>query len=79
MNRYLITLIAWGVLAGCATAPPPPLTADDPADPCAPEAPARTIPNSLSTDGLSRKTRQILAQAAKEPQQSNQTSPTPNN
>jgi hypothetical protein len=79
MNRYLITLIALGVLAGCATAPSPPLTADDPANPSAPEASARAIPSALSTDDLSRKTRQILAQAAKEPQQSNQTSPTPDN
>jgi hypothetical protein len=81
MNRYqyLITLIALGVLAGCATAPPPPLTADDPAAPSAQEAPVRAISNALSTDGLSRKTRQILALAAKEPQQSNQASPTPNN
>ena len=77
MNRYLITLIALGVLAGCATAPLPPLTADDPADPSAPEAPVRAIPNALSTDGLSRKTGQILAEATKEPQQSNQAAPTP--
>jgi hypothetical protein len=74
MNRYqyLITLIALGVLAGCATAPPPPLTADDPASPSATKAPVRTIRNALGTDGLTRKTRQILAQAAKEQQQSNQ-------
>jgi hypothetical protein len=75
MNRYLITLIALGLLAGCATAPPPPLTADDPASPSAPEAPVRTIRNALGTDGLTSKTHQILAQAAKEQQQSNQSGP----
>ncbi len=72
MNRYLIMLIALGLLAGCSTAPPPRLTADDPASLSAPEAPVRTIRNALGTEGLTRKTRQILAQAATEPQQSNQ-------
>jgi hypothetical protein len=79
MTRYLVTLIAVGLLTGCATAPSLSLTTDDPADPAAPEAPGRPVPNALSTDGLTRKTRQILAQAAKEPQQSNQGSPTPDN
>ena len=71
MNLYLIMLIALGFLAGCATAPPPPLTADDSANPSAPEAPVRPIRNALGADPLTRKTRQILAQAAKEPQQPN--------
>jgi hypothetical protein len=75
MNRYSITLIALGLLIGCTTAPPPPLTADDPASPSAPETPVRTPPNALGADGLTRKTHQILAQAAKEQQQSDQSGP----
>jgi hypothetical protein len=75
MNRYSITLIALGLLIGCTTAPPPPLTADDPASPSAPETPVRTPPNALGADGLTKKTRQILAQAVKEQQQSNQSGP----
>jgi hypothetical protein len=68
MNRYCVSLLALGLLAGCATAPPPPLTVDDPANPSAPEAPARPLRNALGADGLTRKSRQILAQAAKEQQ-----------
>jgi len=69
MNRYSIPLVALGLLAGCATAPPPPLTADDPANPSAPEAAVRSLRNALGVDDLTKKSRQILAQAAKEQQQ----------
>ena len=69
MNRYSILLVALGLLAGCATAPPPPLTADDPANPSAPEAAVRPLRNALGVDDLTKKSRQILAQAAKEQQQ----------
>jgi hypothetical protein len=69
MNRYCVWLLALGLLAGCATAPPPPLNVDDPANPSAPEVPARPLRNALGADGLTRKSRQILAQAAKEQQQ----------
>ena len=72
MNRYSIPLIALGLLAGCATAPPPPLTADDPANPSAPEAAVRPLRNALGVDDLTKKSRQILAQAAKEQQQGDQ-------
>jgi hypothetical protein len=75
LNRYSITLIALGLLTGCTTAPPPPLTADNPASPSAPEAPVRATPNALGPDGLTKKTHQILAQAAKERQQSDQSGP----
>ena len=71
MNRYTI-LVALGLLAGCATAPPPPLTADDPANPSAPEAAVRPLRNALGVDDLTKKSRQILAQAAKEQQQGDQ-------
>jgi hypothetical protein len=67
MNRYSI-VIALGLLAGCSTAPSPPLKADDPASPSAPEAPVRATHNALATDGLTKKSRQILAQAAEERQ-----------
>jgi hypothetical protein len=74
MNRYSIPLIALG-LAGCATAPPPPLTADNPASPSAPEATVRPLRNALGVDDLTRKSRQILAQAAKQQQQWDQSGP----
>jgi hypothetical protein len=69
MNRYSTPLIALGLLAGCATAPPPPLRADNPANPSAPEATVRPLRNALGVDGLTKKSRQILAQAAKQQQQ----------
>jgi hypothetical protein len=72
MNRYSIPLVALGLLAGCAAAPPPPLTADDPANPSAPEAAVRPLRNALGIDDLTKKSRQILAQAAKEQQQGDQ-------
>src|SRR6266576_5893315 len=50
MNRYSILLVALGLLAGCATAPPPPLKADNPASPSAPEATVRPLRNALGSD-----------------------------
>jgi hypothetical protein len=70
MNRYSILLVALGLLVGCATAPPPPLTADNPASPSAPEATVRPVHNALAADDLTKKTRQIFAQQQ-------QASPTP--
>jgi hypothetical protein len=75
MNRSSITLIALGFLAGCATAPPPPLTADNPASPSAPEAPLRVTRNALGIDDLTKKTRHILAQTAEDQRQSDQSGP----
>jgi len=72
MNRYSIPLIVF-LFAGCATAPPP-LTAGNPASPSAPEATIRPLRNTLGTDDLTTKTRQIFAQATKQQQQA---SPTP--
>jgi hypothetical protein len=74
MNRRSITLIAAGVLAGCATAPAPPLGADNPASPSAPEAIEHPLRHTLAADDLTKKTRQIFAQAGK---QQDQSSPTP--
>ena len=75
MNRYSILLVALGLLVGCATAPPPPLTADNPASPSAPEATVRPLRNALGVDDLTKKSRQILAQAAKQQQQWDQSGP----
>jgi hypothetical protein len=71
MNRYSVPLIAF-LFAGCASAPPPPLTADNPANPSAPEAAIRPLRNALGADDLTKKSRQILAQATRE-----EPSPTP--
>jgi hypothetical protein len=75
MERFSTSLLAFGLLAGCAAAPPPPMTADNPANPSAPEATVRPVHNTLGTDSLTRKTRQILAQSAKEQQQWDQGGP----
>ena len=75
MNRYSLALVALGLLAGCATAPPQPLTADNPANPSAPEAAVRPLRNALGVDDLTKKSRQILAQAAKDQQQWDQSGP----
>ena len=64
MNRRSVVLIVAGVLAGCA-APSPPLTADNPANSSAPEVIEQPLRNALAVDDLTKKTRQILAQADK--------------
>ena len=73
MNRFSILAVALGLLLGCATTPPPPLMADNPASPSAPEAALRPLRDALGVDDLTTKTRQIFAQAA----QQQQASPTP--
>jgi len=73
MNRSSILSVALGFLVGCASAPAPPLTADNPASPSAPDATIRPLRNALATDDLTKKTREIFAQAA----QQQQASPTP--
>src|SRR6266478_5785010 len=75
MNRYPILLVALGLLVGCTTAPPPPLTADHPASSSAPEATVRPLCNALGVDDLTKKSRQILAQAAKQQQRWDQSGP----
>jgi hypothetical protein len=56
-------------LTSCATDSPPPLTADNPANPSAPEATLRPPKNYLTPDELTIKSRQILAKSAKEQKQ----------
>jgi hypothetical protein len=75
MDRYSILLVALSLLAGCATAPPPPLTADNPASQSAPEATVRPFRDALGVDDLTKKSRQTLAQAAKQQQQWDQSGP----
>jgi hypothetical protein len=75
MDRYSKLLVALGLLAGCATAPPPPLTADNPASPSASEATVRPFRNALEVDDLTKKSRQTLTQAAIQQQQWDQSGP----
>jgi hypothetical protein len=65
MNRRSVVLIVAGVLAGCATAHSPPLTADNPASSSAPEVIEQPLRNALGVDDLTRKTCQIFAQGDK--------------
>jgi hypothetical protein len=74
MNRFCIVVVTLSFLAACASEPPPPLTADNPASPSAPEATSRPLRYALMPDDLTKKTRKMLAQAD-EPQE--EPSPTP--
>jgi uncharacterized lipoprotein YajG len=74
MNRISKTLIAVSILAGCAMAPQPPLNADNPASPYAPEAIEHNLRKSLAADDLTKRTHQLLARANK---QQDQPSPSP--
>jgi len=74
MNRFTILLVVLGFLAGCASVPPPSLTADNPASPSAPEATVPPPRNTLLLDNLTKKTREIFAQTGKAQEQP---SPTP--
>src|SRR3984893_6404036 len=75
MERFSPSLLALSFLAGCAAAPPPPMTANNPANPSAPEATVHPVHNTRGTDSLTRKSRQILAQSAREQQQWDQGGP----
>jgi hypothetical protein len=75
MIRYSVPLLALGLLAGCARAPTLLLKADDPANPSTPEAAVRPFRNALGIDGLTKKSRLILGQAAKQQQQWDQSGP----
>ena len=74
MNQSYTLLIAVSILVGCTTIPTPPLTADNPASPSAPEAVERPLRNALAADDLTKKTREIFAQSQN---QQGQPSPTP--
>jgi hypothetical protein len=71
--KYSLPLVALGLLGGCVTAAPPSLTADNPASPSAPEAARQALHNSLTANDLTKKTRELLAQAGKSPDQPSST------
>ena len=62
----LFTFLAATLLAGCATAPPPPLTAAHPASPDAPEGARLARQTSLRADDTTRKSHAMLSAAQKE-------------
>ena len=62
----LLTFLTATLLAGCATAPPPLLTAAHPASPDAPEGARLVRQTSLRTDDATRKSRAMLSAAQKE-------------
>ena len=61
-----LPLFAAALLAGCATAPPPPLTATHPASPDAPEGARLARQTSLRADETTRKSHALLSAAQKE-------------
>jgi hypothetical protein len=63
--KYSIPLVALSLLGGCVTAPPPSLSADNPANPSAPEDGGQPLHRPLAVDDLTRKTRELLSQAGK--------------
>ena len=65
----LISFFAAALLAGCASAPPPPLTADHPASADAPEGARVARTTSLRADEATRKSRVLLSAAQEEQEQ----------
>ena len=61
-----LTILAAALLAGCATAPPTPLTAAHPASPDAPEGARLARQTSLRADETTRKSHALLSAAQKE-------------
>jgi hypothetical protein len=66
MTRSILIAIALGLLAGCAINDFPPLTADNPASPSAPEAVGHPVRFSLGTDSATQRTRQLIAARAQQ-------------
>jgi hypothetical protein len=75
MNRSFLWLVVLGGVTACSTAPPPAVTADNPASPLAAEATEYPLRNSLAADDLTKKTHRILAKASE--QQEPTPAPTP--
>ena len=68
MIRQIFFLTA-ALLAGCASAPPPPLTANHPASADAPEGARVARTTSLRADEATRKSRVLLSAAQEEQEQ----------
>jgi hypothetical protein len=66
MIRTLTFFSAAALFAGCATVPPPLLTATNPASPDAPEGARLARQTSLRPDETTRKSRALLSAAQKE-------------
>ncbi len=64
-----ISFLAAALLAGCASAPPPPLSANHPASADAPEGARIARTTSLRADDATRKSRALLSAAQKEQEQ----------
>ena len=64
--RTPFTFLAAALMAGCASAPPPKLSASHPASPEAAEGRRLARVTSLGADDLTRKTNELLAAARKE-------------
>ena len=65
MNHYAILIVTFGFVAACASEPPPALTPENPASPSAPEASSRPLRYALMPDNLTKKTRELFANADK--------------
>ena len=65
----LISFFAAALLAGCASAPPPPLSANHPASADAPEGARISRTTSLRADEATRKSRVLLSAAQEEQEQ----------
>ena len=72
-RSIFLPIIAFSLLAGCAVAPPV-LTPDNPASPRASEANLKPLP-TLKRDAITQRTRQMLAQAAKQQEEWDQNGP----
>lgn len=66
MTRLFIPLAVAALLAGCATTSPPPLTANHPASPDAPEGAPVARVTTLRADDTTRKSHALLSAAQKE-------------
>jgi hypothetical protein len=72
-RSIFLPIIALSLVGGCATTPPV-LTADNPASPQAPEARFKPL-RTLERDAITQRTRQMLAQAAKQQEEWDKSGP----
>ena len=60
----VLAMLFVGLLTGCADTSPPPLGVDNPGSTQTPEASVRPMDNQLEVDSITKKSRQILTEAA---------------